>query len=741
MVKNSKSGVAVIIVLGLLALLMVLGVAFTVTMRGERAGSANYLASTASRHMVWAGLSRGIDAINESMDGRMFPEGDYLVSVEEDYLVSGAGGNWNQHGNAGVALLTRQIRGYLPDSIANFISEQDPPVRSQWLSLPDGGRTAFLVVNVSDMLDANYVGGEDRAGGRSVSELMLATNVFTVNEYANFITSRSDAGGSFDNPRDFRTQAPDVPYELLSTYSRYLPDTNRLDVVYIGGDDLADRRSEIEAAIEAGLPQEGNAGATGINAAQASRIFDLLLDYVSEDAAPNNLQGPNIKPVPLINEVVAEIRQIAVGGDPAALGFEFRPRIDTWYPFVRQSENSFVIEGEYSASIDESGGGSVTNSGSFSSETTISQPRHDGGENGFYHPAIDSISMMLPDVSPTNTFEIRVAFSNLVVEQVGEGVVDQVDGNFRYETQWTEGVSAGDMVFEPETYQVSDPRFNWQVPSDTTASTSPWQTVEQPFGGGSGNLSPSIGQTNAWAEFFLNLRDQGDQPGIQKGSEMHSSGAGVLYSPLELGNLLLLPNATLNSPGNYWRHLRVFDHVGSVNTVRRHRMLETFTTNSQFPAIEDGEESAMRGLVNINTVEDRILRTLFTGMPYPYVGGNALENSYPVRLDAVLSIIQEHVDANDEFRSINDLIDLDWRDNPALEDLSDLELEALLAYAVELTGVRHNLFLIVSTATSLEGGDNLVRGRRNAMAFVWRDPVPNEDGLHDQFIQYFRWLD
>jgi len=40
--KDRRSGVAVIIVLGLLSLLMVLGVAFSTTMRVERFGAGNY---------------------------------------------------------------------------------------------------------------------------------------------------------------------------------------------------------------------------------------------------------------------------------------------------------------------------------------------------------------------------------------------------------------------------------------------------------------------------------------------------------------------------------------------------------------------------------------------------------------------------------------------------------------------------------------------------------------------------
>ena len=120
--RNRKDGVAVIIVLGLLALLMVLGVAFSVSMRVERTGAANYGNAVRTRQMVWAGLARAIGAINRRTPD-MYPSGDVLVSGASSWGVTNGGG---------VRLLTGKARDYVPDI---FLADGITDIRSKWLSL------------------------------------------------------------------------------------------------------------------------------------------------------------------------------------------------------------------------------------------------------------------------------------------------------------------------------------------------------------------------------------------------------------------------------------------------------------------------------------------------------------------------------------------------------------------------------------------------------------------------------
>ena len=63
--KTRRSGVALIVVLGLVAILMIVSVTFTIHMRVERAGAANLRHSVIARQIVKGGLAAALMAIDK----------------------------------------------------------------------------------------------------------------------------------------------------------------------------------------------------------------------------------------------------------------------------------------------------------------------------------------------------------------------------------------------------------------------------------------------------------------------------------------------------------------------------------------------------------------------------------------------------------------------------------------------------------------------------------------------------
>ena len=63
--KTGRKGIALLIVLGMLALLMIIAIAFSTLMRQGRAGSANERHAKSARNMVYVALARALEAINE----------------------------------------------------------------------------------------------------------------------------------------------------------------------------------------------------------------------------------------------------------------------------------------------------------------------------------------------------------------------------------------------------------------------------------------------------------------------------------------------------------------------------------------------------------------------------------------------------------------------------------------------------------------------------------------------------
>ncbi len=70
---SSRSGVALIMVLGLLSILTLLAIAFAIAMRVERIAARNYANGVRAKHLVEAALVRAIDHVGESMAGEVYP--------------------------------------------------------------------------------------------------------------------------------------------------------------------------------------------------------------------------------------------------------------------------------------------------------------------------------------------------------------------------------------------------------------------------------------------------------------------------------------------------------------------------------------------------------------------------------------------------------------------------------------------------------------------------------------------
>jgi len=692
--KNRKNGVAVIIVLGLLALLMVLGVAFSVSMRVERAGAANYSSAARTRQMVWAGLARAIGDINQTTTNA-YPVGDFLAS----------GGSWGSNNtNSGVRLLTGKARDYVPEVFLDLGYDNQ---RSLWLPLGVGnddreGYAAYMVLNLSDMLDANHVGGATREGGWDASELALVTNVLTAVELQRLVDRRTDPDlGPFESLAELKAMDPPdppVPADYFSVYSRYLVDTNRANAVYMGTNvtEITANRNAILGAMRGmlGAPRAFR---------QESVWFDYLLDYVDTNTVPRQLNGPNAKPVPLLNEVAPALGRAVPTLSLTGLSGELV--VEVWNPsMTSRPGQQYKIIGNMSTVVAVSNDlgtvGSYTYTSSFASEPRNSPFRLP--PNQFRIQSFPVFGSTWPSVDVTTNnpqVNINVLVSNLqVIATSGNTVVESAAGVvFRF--AFSGAYAAGPVAFTPQSWQAIDPRVNWH----------------------------QRGWTNAPAT----ITDRAGLPNAgQDGKRVYASEKGVLYSPLELGHLLCLGQETVpRDPNTEWSPWREFQIDGA----SRHALLENFTTH---------QSEVRRGLVNANSFDPTLIQLAFEQLPDPVPSASSVAAAAANYLVANNTV--------NPFRNLSDTLDLSWRTDLAALGLNDVEWDSVLAYSTGLLGVRQNLFLIVVSASAAGqqmgqrvGTQEQVmhRGRQRALAVVWRDPVENPQGLHDCFVQHFQWLD
>jgi len=698
MEKNNKDGVAVIIVLGLLALLMVLGVTFSVSMRVERAGAANYATAVKNRQMVWAGLSRAIGKINSTIGDDMFPEGDFLVSGSS---------TWGSNTASGVKLLkSPSVTNELPGVLSSLASQ----VKSEWIPIGGSsddreGYVAYAVLNLSDMLDLHYVGGTNRSGGLDARELALVPGLLTAAAMDNLDDARR-SDGPFETLGEFRAYyGRDVSTEAFVDYSRFLPDTNRTGAVYIGTNvaEMAANRTAIIGAMRAVL---------GVgNLRQESVWFDYLLDYVDTNMAPRRLNGPNAKPVPLLNEVAP-----AVGANALSLGQTTLSGdivVEVWNPSMTVRQGTyFKIIGNISTTVVVSNDLGVvvayTNAYDFST-----YPRN----RRFLSPAADRFGIAgfpafqgnWPPVAATNNPKVGVSISvrNLAVILDADGSVVDSATNVLFRFTYAGNYIAGPLALTPASWQTVDPRVNWH----------------------------QRGWTNAPATLGADGRSGLHNAG-QQGKQVFAAERGGLYSALELGHLLCLGVPTAYDRGRpidetEWSPWREFKVYGT----GRHKLLEKFTTQGT---------GSRRGLVNANSGassgDPSLLQLAFEQLPAPA----------PAVAAAAANYVVGHTQTN-RFRSVSDMLDLPWQTNVAGLAVSDVQSDLLLSYSTGLLGVRQNLFLVVVAASGASqgmgsGGSAGVaevdtRNSKRAMAVVWRDPVKNSVGQYDCFVRMFKWLD
>jgi hypothetical protein len=165
--RKNEQGMALVIVLGLLAVLTLLAVAFAIAMRVERVAARYYADSKRAEAMIHVGMGSALEDINDIMHGELYPDFDTVrdpAGVREAFGSEGTGDD--------VDLFTGQVT----NAIAKAVYADADAVTPEWkdVTSPDGdviGRIAYLVINESGLLDVNYPGGEPRVRSTNIAEI------------------------------------------------------------------------------------------------------------------------------------------------------------------------------------------------------------------------------------------------------------------------------------------------------------------------------------------------------------------------------------------------------------------------------------------------------------------------------------------------------------------------------------------------------------------------------------------
>jgi len=317
--SSNRRGVALLLVVGLIALLMISTMAFTVMMTIERSASTNYRNSTQARQLIYAGLAQAISDIDSNVADRVYPSWTNNYAV----VVGASGGRVVTNIPADVfpsidytkqqvsdipssaRVLSLNALKYIPLSLWDNV--ENTPAEYQTLSVTNSGipnivgRYAYVAVNVSGLLDANYVGGSSRWLGATPGEIQVEAAP-DISSATTFTNSRANTYQRYESVAELAQLAnaglqanPSPPpantvdnFETFSYAPPELQPDGKTPKVYIGGTaaQLIAKHNDITNAFAkcfaSSVPLADPVSGQG-NAAEWA--YDSLVDYVSPSSA------------------------------------------------------------------------------------------------------------------------------------------------------------------------------------------------------------------------------------------------------------------------------------------------------------------------------------------------------------------------------------------------------------------------------------------------------------------------
>lgn len=367
--EDRRRGVALIIVLGFLTIMILMAIAFLTQARVERLVSDSSLEGMRTRQIGQTAIAAAMqDYLNALLSispaqttHDVFLSGDEPGSlgfyysgefIGDDRLLIGKVEDWllDEH-------LAAALEGGLPDDGAKNAEwiwvRQQPGARSRIL-----GRYAYACFDMSGLLDANLLGTEY---GDDVPQFGDRTNRTNVRKMVYEALSQSAGGNSQLKLNLYQRiwKGFDTPAALLHLTDGDWNDgrnsgPNRwlgadMDESLVGGISASSLSSYSYAALhrEDGSGKEKVACVASeiqqdadfddiLAGAKQTDVVKAMQDYESSATAPQGVDYPSVKNVPMINEIGVQARlvemPIGVTGT-STYELELRLRLEFWYPF------------------------------------------------------------------------------------------------------------------------------------------------------------------------------------------------------------------------------------------------------------------------------------------------------------------------------------------------------------------------------------------------------------------------
>ncbi|MCF7838462.1 MAG: hypothetical protein K9N49_07505 [Candidatus Marinimicrobia bacterium] len=700
--SDPRSGIALIIVIGFLSVLVILGVGFAIAMRTERLTSRYFAEDVNARHLIPRALHTAMEMIDTQYAGAMYIPTWNSGSTWAGYRSGGAG-----------ELVTNPpfaSSSYFTSAIPTAVRSTSQWGQARWVEITSGvgadpneviGRIACVADDLSGLVDANYIGITNIPGVNRAIHIEPTTLLSEFSDPANvsrFIARRLPGHAQpitrFEDVADiwieglhsypagstrFLRSQPDSLVAYSHAPNGFWDGATVQSRAYIGTNSaqLSANKAEIVAALMAG----------GLDATQADNTHINLLDYLdSADVPQGGVGHPHHEATPLINEFQVQVTSVAVpdpgGVNPPTYDLSATIQVELFYPYVTDEPGPYELQVFWQPQNGVPPFGVDSRMGAISGSWSF---------NDYRNVALPAWVRNFPSEPLHHYFYVVLRRGANPVDQAG------APGN----SGFLLGATAGTVG-----YQVRDPRFNW----DVTPAANQWQSP------GGSTLDPANPEnSNFAAEPPFYVRNDGRLGSV---SEFR-----FLPDPTTIGRTL---------QGNTNVMKAVLNRLATVD-----------------PAVEHGR-------INPNAHLPRVPASVFYNMPvreYPTLAadhhGGGLTSVDAGRAQQLGTAVYNNRFYTNRADLVHFLPDASLPNGGAgatgytAGQMRDLRAWGLMDSCWELFNPRQNLWGIVLAAQSGEiepgGTEFIVQTERRAFAYVWRDPYPNADGIHPNFVRLFFW--
>ncbi|MBW7909330.1 MAG: hypothetical protein H3C50_10530 [Kiritimatiellae bacterium] len=732
---QSRQGIALVIVLGFLAILLIMGVGFAVSMRVERIISRSALDHIRARQFGEAALARVVWDINDSVGDALFPKwsGDWTDGAFVS--LNNSSPTFTNIPNFFYGHVTNYVPLALWTATTNAVKD------AEWIpfTYTDNGqehligRYSYIVLDCSGFLDVNFDYDPtnnhpiaSRRFGENPRELSFTNTLLreirnpntNPRVWTNMIVCRlSNTTGLVKNPwgrletiaefnplitRGYANQQPAGPNTNSVNFMAY----SRFPRGYVDSINVVQQPIRIPPNM-ATLPANASSADVlafksrlqTIGITDSDNFFLNLRDYSDSDHQPLKLDSFGTEAVPMVNEVVVSNRfTISASG---VYSNEYRVLVEVWYPFTTANSDNYdvrIIARYNDMSPPELGGATLT------INETIPMNVNPWTLGRFY-----VVTSSVRVASTTNAAMVNFASANVdvsarVVARTGGAEVDRVGGTAATILNIPIGQSYEGGASFVRGKAADDPRINWDGSNPIQ-----WREPANPRS----SSSYTLGRTNANLTY--------NNAGADGHTLMY-----VADRPLnavgELGQLLY--DAT-----KPWHTVSLIDGPSFMPVLDHF----TLTTNE-----------VRYGLVNPNSYISNVVATVYHDMPVervPYDPVGFRMNATQARTLAGQQ--RQNIGA---ITNVSDLRFLGPSLQTTFAAITNLPLserpglyESVVANSAGLLSPRQQLYTVI-LATQVLGPNTNVLAEQRGVGVIWRDPYITSNGVHQTFVRNFRWL-